>query len=292
MKYLAYIAAFAAITLVGCETTFDVEDNFDLEELPAYIAFDADGDNAFREMIGISEGASQEVFVESPTTDLSGATVSYSISGSAVFGEDYTIDGASPSGGTISIRSSGDVTVRVRGGINIVAIDDGTADGDKSLVLTLTDATDADGGDVAIGRGGQDFLRTAEFTIVDIQCPTELAGDYNAVAVYTSHRLLDSAMVDTIMSTVTLASTSEFAYSVSDLSGGLYASDGEYGVNFGTDGLSGVIIDDCGSISLDGELTDFSGQMMALTGSSTDGVVTLELAGADNGESWVLTLTP
>jgi hypothetical protein len=135
-------------------------------------------------------------------------------------------------------------------------------------------------------------LRTAEFTIVDIQCPTELAGDYNAVAVYTSHRLLDSAMVDTIMSTVTLASTSEFAYSVSDLSGGLYASDGEYGVNFGTDGLSGVIIDDCGSISLDGELTDFSGQMMALTGSSTDGVVTLELAGADNGESWVLTLTP
>ena len=167
MKNIFLLMCFT-IVLASCSTDFDTAEYYDLEELPAYVAFDADGNNATRDAEELAEDAGVlAVFVEAPTGTFSDITVNYTLSGDAVFGTDYTITGASASGGSVTISPDNDVTETFRGAIIVEALMDGVVDGNKSVVLTLTSASSADG-DFAVGRGGTDFLKSAEVIIVDV----------------------------------------------------------------------------------------------------------------------------
>jgi len=161
--------AFVAVMVMSCSTDYDVNEYFDLEELPGYVAFDASGNDVTVAPREITEdGGSVDVVVENPTGTESDITVEYALSGDAVWGVDYTIAGATEAGGSMTISSDrGDVAVTFRGSITVTALTDDVIDGDKTLTLTLTSASNASGS-LAVGRGGTDFQKTADVIFVDI----------------------------------------------------------------------------------------------------------------------------
>ena len=167
--YKLLMIAFVAVMVVSCSTEYDVSEYFDLEELPGYVAFDASGNDVTVADRSITEdGGTVNVVVENPTGTESDITVNYTLSGDAVWGVDYTIDGASESGGSVVISSDrGDVAVTYRANIVVTALTDDVVDGDKTLTLTLTSASNA-AGDLAVGRGGTDFQKSANVIFTDI----------------------------------------------------------------------------------------------------------------------------
>ena len=55
--------------------------------------------------------------------------------------------------------------------LGVQALTDGVADGDKTLVITLVSAVNADGKEFSVGRGaegGTIYLRTATINIEDV----------------------------------------------------------------------------------------------------------------------------
>ena len=106
--------------------------------------------------------------IECPTGSQSEITVNFAFSGTAVFGTDFNIPNSSASGGSIVIpHEPGDILNFNNVDIPINALTDGAVDGDKTLTITLTSASNADG-DLAVGRGGTDFLKSANVIFKDI----------------------------------------------------------------------------------------------------------------------------
>lgn len=173
MKMKNLIILFALISFMSC-TDFDIEDQgIILEDLPSYVAFKNDGGTITPIVRNVSENttsaASRTVTVECPTGTLSDITVSYTLSGTAVFGSDFTIPGASASGGTMVVKQkNSDNNDFDFGTIVVTLLTDGVKDGDKTLVITLTSAVNAGGETFAVGRGGTETLRSATFNIKDI----------------------------------------------------------------------------------------------------------------------------
>ncbi|MEL6923391.1 MAG: Calx-beta domain-containing protein [Bacteroidota bacterium] len=112
----------------------------------AFVRFD----NAITEAIAIDEDAgTQEVTVEFPFPLEGDVAVSYDISGSAVAGTDYTIEGTS---GSITLPFDPETLLQTDADITINILRDSVADGAKQLILTLTDAS-VGGTSLAVGQG-------------------------------------------------------------------------------------------------------------------------------------------
>jgi len=278
---------------VSCGNEFDVEENFDLESLPGYVAFFADGNSINVAAQDLAEaGGSVDVVVHSPVEILSDATVNYSLGGTAVLGTDYTIEGASGTSGTMTISSDrGNFSETYRGSITIVALDNAVFEGDKTIELTLTSASNAEG-DIAVGRGGTDFQKVAVVNLIDDECESEYAGSYRAVASVDSvvvNGVLEGSMLmgDTTDVTIEKLAGEYFAYNVSDASAGVYAA-----VFSGT-ALSYDVVEDCGAISAEGQVDEF-GQTINLVsgGVGADGVITLTLKEALTGLQWTTVFLP
>ena len=167
--YKLMMIAFVATMVMSCSTDYDVNEYFDLEELPGYVAFDASGNDVTVSAKEITEdGGSVSVVVENPTGTDSDITVNYTLGGDAVWGVDYTIDGATSAGGSITISSDrGDVGETYRGSIVVTALTDDAIDGVKTLTITLSSASNTSG-TLAVGRGGTDFLKSADVIFMDI----------------------------------------------------------------------------------------------------------------------------
>jgi len=171
---------FALIITIGFFTSCT---DLDLEEqkittiaLPGYVAFANAGGTVVPIVLNITEAttATQNLRIECPTGSLSEITVTYTFSGSAVFGTDFTV--VSPAGGT-STAAGGTIIIKrntTTGGVNdfdfanlgIRAALDGVTDGPKQLVVTLVTATDATGKTFAIGRGN--YMKSATVNIADV----------------------------------------------------------------------------------------------------------------------------
>ncbi|WP_235296493.1 hypothetical protein [Portibacter marinus] len=283
----------AMLFIASCGNEFVVGDYYDLEELPGYVAFDADGNSAFIDPFDAEEGEVLNVIIENPTGTQSDITVDYALSGSAVYGEDYTIDGASASGGSMTISTEGQVfNETFRGNLPITIIDNDDYDEEpRTIIITLTGASNAEG-DLAVGRGGTDFLIEATVNLIDNECDSQLDGTYNVATIADSlviDGMLQEAMVDTFMSTASIVKDGGFfTYSIDDASGGLYASE-----FFGGSSLPLTFTEDCGAITIDGQ-TDFTGQNIILVNSSVgdDGTITLVLKGEDRGDQFTSIFTP
>ena len=157
------------VVMTSCDPDYAVEDYFDLEELPGYVAFDTDGNGVSLANAAVSEAdVSARFFVENPTGTKSEITVNYNLSGSAIYGTDYTIAGATAAGGSVKVKpNSGAVNQTNRVALPIVILTDGVVDGEKTITITLIDASNAEG-NVAVGRGGKDILRVANVVITDV----------------------------------------------------------------------------------------------------------------------------
>ncbi|MEM6967081.1 MAG: hypothetical protein AAF573_20125 [Bacteroidota bacterium] len=155
---------FGAAILASCGNDYDVDEFWDLEELPGYVAFDADGNSITLDTLFIDEAEGSASFeVESPTGTLTDINIVYEISGNAVAGEDYNIDNP----GSITITPNvNDFQNRDRATIDIEILQDTIPDGEKILTLTLVSASNGEG-DLAIGRGGTDLLKSATVVIGD-----------------------------------------------------------------------------------------------------------------------------
>ncbi|MCB0597353.1 MAG: hypothetical protein H6557_05985 [Lewinellaceae bacterium] len=166
-KYIMLL--FCIALLSSCGNEYDINEYFDLEELPGYVAFDAPGNSAILDDVMVTEDeGTATVTIECPTGTLSDITVDYDFGGNAVFGTDFNVAGASASGGTITVRQKDfDVVNRSNADLEIELLTDGVADGTKTLTITLVSASNADG-PLAVGRGGTDYLKTATVVIEDI----------------------------------------------------------------------------------------------------------------------------
>lgn len=170
MKKLFYILTFTSFLLYSCED-FDLADNdIALQDLPGYVAFNGSGESATIDDVNVAEGDPDVSFnIEVPTGTLSDITVDFSFGGTAVFGTDFSVANSSAGGGSITLpHNPSDVEDFDNVDLVISILTDGVADGDKTLTITLTGATGDDGTVFAVGRGGTDFLKSANVNISDI----------------------------------------------------------------------------------------------------------------------------
>ena len=178
MKKTIFFVAIALIVLSACTEDFDYDERgFELQELPAYVAFNSAGTSVSLAPIEASEDDEDpaELSVEVPGGTLSDVTVNYTFGGNAVFGEDFTIEGATSSGGSVVIETTLVPNLNdepLDATIEVVLLSDGVQDGDKTLEITLTSASNAEG-ELAVGRGGTEALRTATVIIADADAPEE-----------------------------------------------------------------------------------------------------------------------
>ena len=166
MKNIFYIIVIFSLITYSCEDF----DEFALQDLPGYVAFNAPGETSTVADANVDENAGSVTFnIEAPTGTLSNITVSFSFGGSAIFGTDFTVASSSASGGTIILdHDPSDVNDFDNVDLVITILTDGIADGDKTLTITLADAVGADGTIFAVGRGGTDISRVATVNIADV----------------------------------------------------------------------------------------------------------------------------
>jgi len=170
----------AGLVFTSC-TDLDLEDQtIRLIELPGYVAFANTGGTVTPIDRTIAETATavQNLRIEVATGTLSDVTVTYSFSGTAVLGADFTVVAttggtATATGGTIIIKRNqtpAGTTDFDFVNLGIRAVTDGVDDGDKSLTITLVSATNADGKTFAVGRGAPGstiYLKTAKVNFTD-----------------------------------------------------------------------------------------------------------------------------
>ena len=158
-RFNLFTLLVCTLLLVGCD--YDAyEDEKALTELE-------NGNRFVRLLTGGATGTSE--FVVSETTPGSipvvvenlfssgeDLTVEYGLGGTAVFGEDYTIEGATASGGTVTVfDDNGDPedTSPAAGVISIELFIDTLIDGPKTIIVELLSATSPNGDVYDVGQG-------------------------------------------------------------------------------------------------------------------------------------------
>ncbi|MCW5912925.1 MAG: hypothetical protein KIT62_17780 [Cyclobacteriaceae bacterium] len=170
----------AGLMFASC-TDLDLEDQtIKLIELPGYVAFANTGGTItpIERTVAETSTAVQNLRIEVATGTLSDVTVTYSFSGNAAFGTDFTVTTpggtATAAGGTIVIKRNqtpAGTTDFDFVNLGIHAVADGVDDGDKSLTITLESAANADGKTFAVGRGAPGstiYLKSARVIFTDV----------------------------------------------------------------------------------------------------------------------------
>ncbi|MBT8387566.1 MAG: hypothetical protein KJO12_09170 [Ignavibacteria bacterium] len=172
MKKIAYILFTAVILLTACTEDYVLEDReLSVDELPAYVAFSAPGANISVDPIETNEdGGTVALNVEVPGGTVSDVTVNFTFGGTAVYGVDFEVPNGSSAGGSIVIphvqtTDPADL-VFDNANIEVTLLKDNVVDGTKTLEVILSSASNANG-ELAVGRGGTDLLKTQTITILD-----------------------------------------------------------------------------------------------------------------------------
>jgi hypothetical protein len=166
------ILLFSLLILVGMSfpsCTYDsFEEELSLKEIPnsneaAFVRFD----NSVSTVSAAEADLEASVRLEFTFPIETDVTVSYTYSGTAVEGEDFTIEGASGGSGTIVIPHNPDAITINQVDLVVNLIEDGVVDGDKDVTVTLTDAVAADGTPLSIGQAGKFTEVTFQITDSD-----------------------------------------------------------------------------------------------------------------------------
>ena len=188
MKKFIPIFLCGLIVLSCTEATLN-DVGFTVKNLPAYIAYGNGGGTVTEKVLSPSEGSTAgetgaltRLRIEAPGVVTSDVTVQFTFGGNAVFGTDFTVSGltqstldpfavtATAAGGSIKIvKSNKTLTVIDFEHVNLELgyPQDGVKDGLKTLIVTITSATGADGKVYAVGRGGTNLLTVATINIKD-----------------------------------------------------------------------------------------------------------------------------
>lgn len=155
---------FITVGLMQSCVDYDVADYYSLEELPPYVAFNAPGENSTLDPIEVAEDAGTvSVNIEAPTGTLSDITITYTLGGDAVAGTDYN---DTNNGSIVMTVDAADVLNYDNVDLEFEILQNPDT-ADKTLTVTLVSASNADG-DLAVGRGGTEFLKVATINILNI----------------------------------------------------------------------------------------------------------------------------
>lgn len=174
MKNIYIIISLLVLVLFSCTDVNLADQGIVLQNLSGrYIAFNQSGQTVTAVVMDIEEGESAMFELEAPIGVLVDVTVSFTFSGTATYGTDFTVTGttttANASGGSVVLSHDPmDINNFDRVSFTINALTDGVKDGEKDAVITLTSAIGSDGSIYSVGRGGTDFLKTATTNIADV----------------------------------------------------------------------------------------------------------------------------
>ncbi|MFN8842823.1 MAG: hypothetical protein ACK5WV_04450 [Chryseotalea sp.] len=151
------------VTLLSSCTEFELDDLvLNLKPIGNHVAFaNSSGGTITPISLNRSESSTASALrIENATGSLSSITVSYTFSGTAVFGQDFTVTSpggtVNASGGTIKIvatNKKSTVADFAFVNLSIDPITDGIKDGAKTLIITLTNAVNEKGEIFDLGRG-------------------------------------------------------------------------------------------------------------------------------------------
>jgi len=176
-----FSCAFILIVMVAaCTEDAEVPS---LSTGPPYIQFNTNTVNDFSgetfDEPDNGETDTLELIVENPFGSLkTDVKVTYTLGGSAVFGTDYTLEGASATGGEIVIVNFAEDDTLDNGDpssnpdeymFKFALQGDGVVDGNKTIELRLTEAVAEGSSDIEFtaGRPGLPDRNALDFTIVD-----------------------------------------------------------------------------------------------------------------------------
>lgn len=161
--------------LVGCNDNFDADEaGLNLEVIPgAYVAFNPDGAiNTFNIEVTFDPKPTAdnktEIGIEIPNNvnAFDNTTVTYTLGGTAVYGVDYTIDGATSTGGSFIIKHRQGTTAddNLADFEELILTELASRTVDRVLEITLTSVSSPDG-EISLGRPGPFPLTTAFITL-------------------------------------------------------------------------------------------------------------------------------
>lgn len=305
MKRIFYLF-IAVVFMTACVEDFDVTEQVGpIEALPGYVSFNAAGTNNSIDDESIAEGGGDVTFnIEAPTGSLSDITVNFTFSGTAVFGTDFTVAGATSAGGSVVIehrQSAEQADINDFDNVDLVvsSLTDGVADGSKTLTITLASATGADGTSFNVGRGGTDQLRSANIDFTDIDCGFARGNyDVNGTLIVDDFGSGPYNFTEFVVAT---ACPDETTYTIADISGGLYTN--SYATAYGTSARAADIVIDqaggAGSVTWSGVSDQFGGAIIEDAASATasnydpgTGVITIYWTATAFGERGITTFTP
>ncbi|WP_282123750.1 hypothetical protein [Algibacter mikhailovii] len=168
MKKIAYIILVVLVAgFYSCETDYDAdEQGVTLQDLPKYVAFSVSGAGSTIADVDIDAGSNtgDDVNVEIPGGTLSDVTVNFTFSGTAVYGTDYTVTGASSTGGSVTIDYNNTPNVDGLPFNADIVVEALPGASDSTLTITLSSASNAEG-EIVVGRAGTDLLKTVNVNI-------------------------------------------------------------------------------------------------------------------------------
>ena len=234
------------LLVAGC---YEEEKEYDISATsgPGYVVFE-DSDTT-----SVSEtGDTVTVNIELPLSQGENVTVNYTYSGDAVEGEDFVVVGATGGTGSVTIEYDFDDTALDEAGIQVVPLADGERDFNKSITFVITSAVTESGDELLAGQGDLDGTKPVKF--IDVDCPSDISGDYAGVNCFPDPASPSTWVEDPLQNGL---------YSVTDFTGGYYGFAGAPSIGI-------TIIDECGNLRADDfvfadvlEFTNISGTVNA-----------------------------
>jgi hypothetical protein len=170
MKLIQLIALFTAFSLVFACDYDSYEDEIALQELEytnPFVRLESADVGGVRTVTVSDSGQTFTVEIVNPSNAASDLTVEYSLGGTADYGEVYTTDVGSDTGGTISLPfddgSNTDAVVFET--ITFTTLVDTLVNGPQTIEVELVDVTSTGGVDYQVGQGP--LYRTLEITLVN-----------------------------------------------------------------------------------------------------------------------------
>ncbi len=206
------IISFILLLLAStCQFESIEDEDLDLTNTNPFVRFDQNDLEA-----KANEGDTITLEIESPSSLEESITVQYTVtSDNAVFGTDYTIDGASLNGSTVSgsfvLMHFPDSNGFFNSfDLELISLIDNVNDGDKTITVTLTSAS-ASGASVDVGQGP--INGSSIVTLGDIDFLIDLNGTYNSV----------NCFPDPVKTSVWVErSGTPGTYDIADFTGGYY----------------------------------------------------------------------
>lgn len=148
-------------------------------------------DNSLQGSAAVAEDGGLSIELQNLFPVETDVTVTYSLGGTATFGEDYTISGATASGGDIVVPFDASIVGISTAGLVIDVINDCIIEEAETITIELTDAKADDGSAFDVGQG--DLHKSVTVTLSDVE---SVVGFGAMTSAYTDTLAIDTVSIE------------------------------------------------------------------------------------------------